>query len=648
MPISTTISDATSMFALMQTSDTTDLSQSYTITQDIDMGALICTSIGISNSNGFTGSLSGILQSSGKYPTITIRNIASTYSGFFDYINSSNTIQNINISYNFSSNTTLTAPNDIGGFASDIGNGSNLPDINNCTVKFISNNCSINSLSSSFTSNCGGFIGSLQSGIISNCSVISNDNFSISGINLGFFAGNIALAPSISISISSCTIIVGNNCSLIGQNLGTNAIGGICGLVQNNINNCKIFVKDNCNFSVTNTSSTAGGLFGYITSFISDAVNVNYCYGIYGNNTSINTSNPTANVGGLCGQVDNKANLQNSLIIYGNNTILISTSYRAGGVIGTVGIGGTTANCIAIFKDYNITGNNSSIEGPTIGVSTFATSVTNILSQTYGIPVSGSGVTTVSTTSQTNIYNTIQTNYSADMQWLISLIRIREPLNNPTPNNTVNLDSIMQITDNKILQLYKNNAIILSMYYSNTPYISSTFGTIKRYLDSFVVIPDSDIVYYIVAVGTQYILEATKQYYLPTDNINITIVSSGELFNNIVTNNTELYYNSNTYIKGNTINNTVYIIGIGTLCVKINEIIQESANIQVTNICQKSITTNTDSSIIPEQKASNIIRENATIKMAQPDIYIQRGIKKPVFQSYQFQMMYLQGKACGR
>lgn len=66
------------------------------------------------------------------------------------------------------------------------------------------------------------------------------------------------------------------------------------------------------------------------------------------------------------------------------------------------------------------------------------------------------------------------------------------------------------------------------------------------------------------------------------------------------------------------------------------------------NICQKSITTDTDSSIIPQQRASNIIRENATIQMAQPDIYIQRGIKKPVFQSYQFQMMYLQGKACGR
>lgn len=66
------------------------------------------------------------------------------------------------------------------------------------------------------------------------------------------------------------------------------------------------------------------------------------------------------------------------------------------------------------------------------------------------------------------------------------------------------------------------------------------------------------------------------------------------------------------------------------------------------NNCNSSYITNKDSSIIPEQKASNIIRENATIKMAQPDIYIQRGIKKPVFQSYQFQMMYLQGKACSR
>ena len=66
------------------------------------------------------------------------------------------------------------------------------------------------------------------------------------------------------------------------------------------------------------------------------------------------------------------------------------------------------------------------------------------------------------------------------------------------------------------------------------------------------------------------------------------------------------------------------------------------------NSCNSSYITNKDSSVIPQQKAADSIRQNANIQMAQPDIYIQRGIKKPVFQSYQFQMMYLQGKACGR
>ncbi len=642
MPISTTLSNPASLYALMTTSDTTDLGQSYTITNDIDMGSILCNSIGIANSNGFTGSITANLLPSGKYPVITIRNIASPYSGFIDYINSSNTIQNINISYNFSSSTTFTSPNDTGGFAGDIGSfPSTSPTINNCSVNFISNNCNITS-SSSFSS-CGGFVGGLGSGSITNCTVITNDNFNISGINLGFFAGRVQNSSSALTALTNCIAIIGNNSQLIGQNSGNNAIGGICGLVQSNISNCKLVVKNNCSFSATNTQSGAGGLFGIIKALFINII-VNNCIGVYGDNINIQSVTLT-DIGGLCGYIDSNETLNNSIIIYGNNTTLKSTSYRVGGVIGTV-FGGNASNCIAIFKDYNITGNNSSIQGPTIAVGASPSTV-NILSQTYGVPLSGSGVTNVSTTSQSTIYNTINTNYSADMKWLQSLIRIREPLNNPTPNNTVNLDNIIQIGDSKIIQLYKNNSIILSMYYSNTPNIISTFGTIKRYLDSFLIIPDSDIIYYIVPVGTQYLLETSKQYYLPTDNINITIISTGETIHNIITNNTEVYYNSNTYIKGDTINNIIYILGIGTFCVKINEIIQESSNI-ATNICQKSITTNLDSSVIPQQKAADSIRQNANTQMAQPDIYIQRGIKKPVFQSYQFQMMYLQGKACGR
>lgn len=62
------------------------------------------------------------------------------------------------------------------------------------------------------------------------------------------------------------------------------------------------------------------------------------------------------------------------------------------------------------------------------------------------------------------------------------------------------------------------------------------------------------------------------------------------------------------------------------------------------NSCNSSYITNKDSSVISQEKAACTIRENATIRMAQPDIYIQRGIKQPIFQSYQAQMMYLQGQ----
>ncbi len=62
------------------------------------------------------------------------------------------------------------------------------------------------------------------------------------------------------------------------------------------------------------------------------------------------------------------------------------------------------------------------------------------------------------------------------------------------------------------------------------------------------------------------------------------------------------------------------------------------------NNCNSSYITNKDSSVIPQEKAACTIRENATIQMARPDIYIQRGIKQPIFQSYQAQMLYLQGQ----
>jgi hypothetical protein len=96
----------------------------------------------------------------------------------------------------------------------------------------------------------------------------------------------------------------------------------------------------------------------------------------------------------------------------------------------------------------------------------------------------------------------------------------------------------------------------------------------------------------------------------------------------------------NTYVINDTIETYIQIIGIGTLCIYVLPDIQEKQNICIV----KSQTTNLDDSIIAYNNASCNIRTNANNYMKYPQLQLQRGIKKPIFSSYQFQMQYLQGK----
>ncbi len=624
MPISTTINDVTSMLALMNTSDPVDLAQDYTITSDIDMGNVICNSIGITDPSGFTGSITGLQGTCGKPVRVIIRNVNTPYDGFISYVNTNKTIQNILIEYP-TGGLDIISYNDVGGFVGAVDGSAN---IINCGV-ILGNNIGI----STNATNAGGFVGIIINGHVDNCYIYAGVQLELEGINIGGFVGNIRYTLINKGRLSNSSVILGKDCQL-GGGANTSIVGGICGHAAN-ISNCKLIIDDNCTYSVSNVSSKIGGLFGYIDTLFNIEHSIINCYGIYGNNTNISTSILNTDIGGVCGECTGNVILCNCIVIFGNNTILNSTFYRVGGVIGTVTLGATVQNCISIFKDYNISGVNNVISGPLIGVGTG----TNILSQTYGVALPGSIVNNVSTTSQSDIYNTILT-FSSDIHWLIPLIRIREPASNPLPGNTVNLDSIFIVGDDKELQYFKNTAILLSMNYSSTTFINSTFGTIKRYLNSYTTIPDSTNIIYLAPNNNIFFVYQHNNYYLPLDNINITIINNGKQINNITTCLTYANYNMNTYVINDTIETYIQIIGIGTLCIYVLPDIQEKQNICIV----KSQTTNLDDSIIAYNNASCNIRTNANNYMKYPQLQLQRGIKKAIFSSYQFQMQYLQGK----
>jgi hypothetical protein len=222
MPISTNINNATALFALMTTSDPTDLAQTYTQTANIDMTGF--TSESIAHTVGPTAyDFSGIYDGNGY--TITIRNVVSTYTGLFD---------------------SLAKPSGVGGI------------VKNTNVIY-ANSISIPSLSSNAW---GGLVGGMAVCSIQNCSVTINANLSILSNTINSDIGGICGFMGQNSSITNTEFIINSSIELQGVN--GSSVGLLCGQSGNsNITNCSITTAST-NFDIILKTGPSNGQVGLL------------------------------------------------------------------------------------------------------------------------------------------------------------------------------------------------------------------------------------------------------------------------------------------------------------------------------------------------------------------------------------------------
>ena len=278
MPISTIINSPDALYALMITTDTADLSQTYTQTANIDMSTYGEPSQSIAGSDTLTPyDFTGIYNGQGY--TITIGDV-SDYTGLFDTVaprpgvTVSGIINNVHVIYKNAIEITLDNT------------------INNLYW--------------------GGLVGGIVTSTITNCSVTINNNITIISPNaapVGMFCGFMGQNSS----ITGSRLIINGSITCLGT--ANTSIGLLCGEVfDSDVINCSVTSSSSAyNISLTSDLNSSIGLICGLcaanilsvpirrTSLINNTVNLN------NNGTiTINTTNITNSIykGAICGTID--------------------------------------------------------------------------------------------------------------------------------------------------------------------------------------------------------------------------------------------------------------------------------------------------------------------------------------------------------
>lgn len=395
------------------------------------------------------------------------------------------------------------------------------------------------------------------------CESIGKGNTSFTGTFLGqghnIYIKNIASEYSgffgivFNATIQNFNVIYGDNLTLNSTTpaISNGAIGGLSGAnYSSNFQTCNVIFGNNTTFNGTSTDGFAnrsvGGLFGLVSTDANTHKTEN-CNGIFGNNTTFNSQF----IGGLAGSVYN-FNIENCNVIFGDVTefAAVGVSSRSGGLFGNYldfGFPSTFTNCAGIFKDYKITSAATlGSPGAIFGVTPIPP-VNNCYTLTFGTPDPSSGVQDMlgpydgDPTNLENVRTALET--SLYSQWLVSLVAIREKLNedgtaaSPAEvlvNNPLYLNNIVGNGEPPLspdVSLgYKNVALQLSMAYSDTPFINSDFGTIKSLLSTYTTATDffngKTIEYLNTPTDNAYTLEKQKFYYIPVSEGTISVDSS--------------------------------------------------------------------------------------------------------------------------
>ncbi len=311
------ISTADELYRLMVSTSSSVLqlpiSQSYTLTADIDMTSYTAQSIGTTNvafSSNFNGNNKTITIYDVLRPSTFERR---SYVGFFGYALSLSSstpykvINNMNITYQ--SNVIICDDNNnynnrCGGFA---GNTGGTIDISNCTVKYNSNVIILSSYNND-----------IMSYITANTTIPSDvlfNRFGITGGNAGGFIGMLG-----NTNTTNCSVIYNNTgvINIVGYNSG-----GFSGYTASNITNCNINT-----LSATSSTSISGIISGGFTSFNNGSI-ISNCSTVYKNNNKIKSVLYT---GGFCPVIYNCINCN---VTYGNNCSIVG-GQAVGGFIGQV------------------------------------------------------------------------------------------------------------------------------------------------------------------------------------------------------------------------------------------------------------------------------------------------------------------------
>jgi len=352
---------------LMNANNTTVfLYNNYELANDIDMTGFISSSIGHTDpNNGFTGSFDG------KGYTVTIYVIdSSNYSGFFSATDSL-LISNLTIVYK--NDNIIIGDGGLGlsgGFVAEGGGN-----ISNCHV-ILGNNVTIGD---NDTLCCGGFAGSAVVGTLSNCSLTVGNNLSINSTDFsGGFIGDMNGS-----TLSDCNIIIGNDAELSGPD-----VGGIVGSADN-MNRISLTVGQNCIMRGENIGAIAGEN--------DNNTSIENCKVIFkGDVTIIGTDE--GSVGGIGGKLEYQ--IINSIVLFGENTYITGNSL-VGGAFGVL-TDPSSEKSFAIYKNYSIKGGTDDAIVP-------GGALPSILTQSCGIPLPGSDVINMSTTSLSTIIAFLQT-----------------------------------------------------------------------------------------------------------------------------------------------------------------------------------------------------------------------------------------------
>jgi hypothetical protein len=359
----TTINSAAALYALMTTTNSTELGLSYIQTADIDMSAYPTASRSIASGQyAFTGSYDG------QGYTITLGDVYNAsdnyYTGLFDLV----TLANLSTPVPIIKNINLIYKNNI-----------------NITVNGVI-----------YNEVWGGLVGSLVVGNILNCSITINGTMTIgasaNGIPIGILSGFVSQNSS----IINTRVIINNTVSLSG--LDNANLGLLCGqATDSQLTNCSVTSSSgtyNISLSVTDNSSVPGDyssiglLCGYFgTNFLSlnqpllinNTVNLNNT----GNVTLNNSGTGTTYIGAICGTLDGDStagstDATNCSTNINNNQITRANLSDFGQLVDNV----TIQNCL---YTYTTTTANSQLTIDPIPSPTVPVILVNTISNTYNL-----------------------------------------------------------------------------------------------------------------------------------------------------------------------------------------------------------------------------------------------------------------------